>query len=80
MTGMDSYVGVDTSVARTVKLPVLPIPGQTVTITDETGGAGTANITIDGNGKNIDGTATKAITTAWGGLTVLYTGTLWKVI
>jgi len=79
-TGMDAWVGVNTASACTVKLPVAPVPGQALTVSDETGGAATANITLDGNGKNIDGAATRVINTAWATVTVLWTGAVWKTI
>ena len=78
----DSYIGVDTGIARTIKLPSRPIPGMTLTICDEPGGAATANITVDSgvSGLKIDGAQTHVINTAYGSITVLYTGTIWKTV
>ena len=67
--------------ARTIKLPVLPVLDEEYTVKDVTGTASVATpIVLDGNGKLIDGTATKQIAAAFGALFVKYDGTQWRVL
>ncbi len=78
----DSVVGVtDTSVPRTINLPpaALAIPGRPFTIKDESGGAGTNNITINTAAGNIDGLATYTINVGYGALTVYSNSVNWFV-
>ena len=78
----DYIVLVDTSSARTINLPdgsnSSNEVGDVIIIKDNTGSAGINNITVDGNGKNIEGSPTKTISSAFGILQVIYTGTEWK--
>lgn len=63
----------------TVNLPATPLNGQTITIKD-TGSALTNNITVSGNGNNIDGNATALINTNYGAIEAIFDGTEWFII
>ena len=68
---------VDTSGgAITITLPASPATGQAYKIKD-TGNGLTNNVTISGNGKNIDGSSTASINTDYGALELVYDGTAW---
>jgi len=54
--------------------------GRVVIIKDGKGDANSNNITIQGNGKNIDGTSSKTINTAYGAVRYVYNGTEWNAI
>lgn len=75
----DYYIGItSTSSARTVTLPsTLVIKGQSFIIKDESGAAGTNNISIAVNGgtKTIDGLTSFPINTNFGSINVTYDGT-----
>ena len=77
----DHYIAVtDTSSARTITLQSSGIgAGHVNVIKDESGAAGTNNITVQVNGgvKTIDGAASVAINTNYGSLRVYYNGTNW---
>jgi hypothetical protein len=77
----DVIVGVTSTAAlRTITLPAVANTsvGQILTIKDESGGANTNNITIDGNAaETIDGAATIAITANYGSARLYSTGTAW---
>lgn len=76
----DYYLGVDTTSARTINLPNSSLAiGQVFIIADETGSAGTNNITINGNGSNIDGASSAVVDVAYGVLAVRWTGNIWKI-
>ena len=62
-------------------LTATPIEGSEITIVDELGTAGTNNILIDGNGKNIyDNTSFNvAINTDYGSITMIYNGFKWNI-
>ena len=73
-------VMVDTSTnAVTLDLPNPTEPMELI-IKDSTGDANTRNITIDGNGNTIDGSATKTISSNYGFLTLLWNNTEWSII
>ena len=55
-----------------ITLPTNPVDGQVYNIKDRSGNALTNNITISGNGKNIDGSATSLINTDYGSLYLVY--------
>src|SRR3712207_6392246 len=80
-TATDPYIGVtSTAAARTINLPAAATvgAGKTYIVKDESGAAGTNNVTIDPNGsETIDGAATKAISTNYGSLRVVCGGTNW---
>lgn len=76
----DYVIGVNTSAPRTITLIGSPTTGQMYRIADITGSAATNNITVSGNGSNIDGAASKIINTNYGSIDVVYTGTIWKIV
>lgn len=80
VSNTDYFVGA--TAGTTITLPVNPVKGETHIIKDISGSAGSSggNITIDGNGKNIDGATGKHLTIDYQGLTVVYNGTNWSRI
>lgn len=84
ITSETDYVGVtNTDSARTIVLPPAASVGRgkVIVIKDESGAAGTNNITADGSGnETIDGATTKAIATNYGYLRLYCTGTAWFTI
>jgi hypothetical protein len=78
----DAIIGVSSTAApRTITMPNTGlITGQRWTVKDESGGAQTNNITISGNGKNIDGSATYVINTNYGSVDIYYNGTQFFII
>ncbi len=77
----DRFLLVDTSsLTITVNLPTTPILGDTYTIKDSTGSAATRNITVSGNGTNIEGAASQPINTNFGRISVIYNGTQWVML
>lgn len=80
----DYIIGVtSTAAARTITLPTAAAAGKgrIFIIKDESGAAGTNNITIDGNGaETIDGAATKVISTNYGVVRIYSNGTAWFTI
>lgn len=87
-TIFDYYIGVtDTSAARTITLPdptnslLNPFPlNKSFVIKDQSGGAGTNNITIDTVAGLIDGAATAKIDNNYGSLTFKSDGTNYFII
>ena len=78
--GSDEVVFATSSAARAIALNASPSTGQTVTIKDLTGTAGTNNITITPAAGNIDGSGTYVITANYGSVTLVYSGSQWFVI
>lgn len=66
--------------AGTINLSSTLQTGRVVIIKDGKGDANTNNITVQGNGKNIDGAASKVINTAYGVLRLIYNGTEWNTL
>jgi hypothetical protein len=66
------------TVARTITLPATPFDGQAFKFKDAGGQALTYNITISGNGNNIDGDPTAVINTDYGALELLFNTALDK--
>lgn len=75
--GTDAIIGVtDTSAPRTITMPAIPGSiAQIWTIKDESLAASVNNITIDGNGNNIDGAPTFPINTNGGSVDIYWSGT-----
>lgn len=78
--GCDYFIGASSSSAHTITLPASPITGILYRIKDVTGSALINNITVSGNGNNIDGAATYAINQNYGSIDVLFNGTTWSVV
>lgn len=81
--GSDYLIAADVSAGvLTVTLPAAPATGRVVLVMDVSGNAGANNITIGGNGKNISAAGTaagsKLIDSAYGGMYLIYTGTIWS--
>lgn len=78
----DDIIGVTSTAApRTMTLPNSGlVTGKSWTIKDESGGAATNNITISGNGANIDGSPTFAINTNYGAVTIYYNGSNFFIV
>lgn len=66
--------------ATTVNLSSTLNTGRVVIIKDGKGDAGTNNITVQGNGKNIDGSASATISSNFGAARYIYNGTQWNAI
>lgn len=66
--------------ATTVNLVASPATGKVVLVKDGKGDAATNNITISGNGKNIDGAATDVLNRNYGSAWLVYNGTQWNVL
>jgi hypothetical protein len=82
LTSANSIVLVDTSTNTiTVTLPVtVPANGWTISIKDKTGNAATHNITIAGNGHNIDSSANYIISQGFQSVTITSDGTVYSII
>jgi hypothetical protein len=63
----------------TITLPSNPTLGDSYEIKDTIGNAGVSNVTISGNGSNIDGIATFTLTQPFAAVTLTYTGTQWSI-
>lgn len=72
----EDYVDVDaTSGAVTIDLPASPVEGHEYVIRKSDGGGNA--VTVDGNGKNIDGSATASLSSQYDRIRVSYNGTEW---
>ena len=69
-----------TAGAITITLPASPSVGTIYQIKDRTGQAAIHNITINGNGHNIDAAATFVINDAYGAITLIFGGTTWMIM
>lgn len=78
----DYIVSVDTSSARTIRLPNSPSTGQVFIIKDVTGSALTNNISLTtvGGVVTIDGTTTQTMNVNYGSATVYFNGTSYFII
>lgn len=76
----DDLIAITTlSTAFTITLPSSPVTGDSYEFKDTTGNAGTNNVTIAGNGHNLDGASTFVLSQPYAAVTVTYTGTQWSV-
>lgn len=77
----DYFISVDTTSARTIRLPNAPTTGSTWVIKDVTGSAGTNNITLTtvGGVVNIDGATSITIATNYTSLNVVFNGTAYEI-
>jgi hypothetical protein len=79
----DSIIGeTSTAAPYTITMPLAAgiVAGQSWTIKDESGGAATNNITISGNGANIDNSPTFVININFGAVTIYFNGTNFFII
>jgi hypothetical protein len=79
--GQDYFVSVDTTTARTIRLPNGGDTGITYIVKDRTGTAGAHNITVTTVGGTvlIDGSTTYTIATNFGFSQFLFNGTSWEI-
>lgn len=63
-----------------IVLPPSPSTNQLIIVKDGKGDANTNNITIDGNGKTLDGGATLVIGAPYSWNQLIYNGTEWNII
>lgn len=77
----DYIVEVDTSGARTIRLPNAPTTGQVFTIKDVTGSAAANNISLTtvGGVVTIDGATTQTMNVNYGSITVFFNGTAYFI-
>lgn len=75
----DDFLAVTASSIYTITLPASPTLGDTYEFKDINGTASSFNITIGGNGNNIDGIPTLVINTNFAAFVVTYTGSKWSV-
>lgn len=79
----DYYIGItDTSSARTITLPPAATAGsgKTYIITDESGGAGTNNITVQADGAElINGANTQIMNVDYSSIQLMCTGAKWTI-
>lgn len=79
--GGDYIVAVGTIGAPvTINLPPAPDQGRTVIIKDANGSSVANNITVSGNGNNIDGAASLVINQNYTSITFTYIGSQWSII
>jgi hypothetical protein len=69
-----------TSAGITVTLPASPTAGDAFDVKDTVGLAATNNITISGNGNDIDGASTFVISTNYGSVTLVFNGSEWNIL
>ena len=74
------FVNASNSTAKTINLPANPTANNYVVIKDKKGDAATNNITIQGNGKLIDGVASILINGNNQAYTLKYDGAAWNLI
>lgn len=65
--------------ATTLNLPATAVTGLRYSFKDGKGDAATNNITVSGNGNNIDGGTTAVINQAYGAIDVVFNGSTWSV-
>jgi hypothetical protein len=76
----DDYLSITTlSAPFTITLPASPVTGDEYVIKDSTGNAATNNVTVSGNGNNIDGSATFLFSQPYASATFTFAGGQWSV-
>lgn len=63
-----------------ITLPASPAISRSLIFKDGAGNAATYNITIDGNGKTIDGQSSLVVDSDWGSFELIYNGAEWNAI
>ena len=79
----DEFIAVDTltnTSAITVTLPASPSTGDFYIVKDTTGSCNTYNITIQGNGNNIDGSGSLVLNTNYASVSLIFDGAGWNKI
>lgn len=77
----DSVISVGTLITPiTITLESAPVTGRTVIIKDANGSAATYNITVSGNGHNIDANPSAIITQNFGSVELAFNGSVWMSI
>jgi len=79
ITHLDNVILADTSAARAITLPADPFINQMHSVKDVDSGCGTNNITVGGNGNNIDGSASYVMRSDGMSATFIFNGTEWNV-
>lgn len=84
-SGHDAIISVDTETAAgatTINLPTDSSreSGRFFYIHDSTGSANTYNITVSGNGVNINGSSTFVLNENYNSVTIIYNGSTWNII
>jgi hypothetical protein len=75
------YLAITTlSAPFTVTLPANPTNGDEYVVKDTTGNAAISNVTVSGNGNNIDGSPTFLMSQPYSGATFTFTNNAWSVI
>ena len=74
------FVNASNSTSKTINLPAAPTANNYIVIKDKKGDAGTFNITIQGNGKLIDGVASILINGNNQAYALKYDGAAWNLI
>jgi len=82
VTSTDSTIVINkaSGAATQVNLPSIPNTGRVLIVKDGKGDAGSNNITVSGNGTNIDGSSTNVISTNYQARIYTYNGTQWNVL
>lgn len=76
----DEIIMVSATTSPTITLPSpSSVLGREFTIKDAAGNASTSNITLDGNGGTIDGSATQTITASYTSVSVFTDGLNWYI-
>jgi hypothetical protein len=78
----DYIIEMNKTVAQitTITLPSSPDTSRSIIVKDAKGDADSFNITIDGNGNDIDGAATFVIDVAYGSVEIVFDGTAWSIL
>ena len=76
----NSFNLVQTTAARTITLPPVPVAGQWVVVADANSMASNYPITIQGNGKTINGSASYVVKRYSEQVTMVFDGTEWKAV
>ena len=78
---INNFIFADTSAnIITITLQAEPNIGDKVTIHDNTGSFSTNNLTVDGNGKNINGNANLVLSTNDSTTRLIFNGTEWRIL
>lgn len=79
-TTTDYLITVSGTSASTIYLPASPIDGMELVFKDVAGNATTFNVTINGNGKNIDGSSTFPLNTNFESISLIYCNNSWSTV